>query len=584
MKGLGCYICVAVIVAVAAAGASEYKWITTTVDDEGDVGMFCSLALDPGGHPHIAYYDVTFDPIHWYLKYAYYDGNKWRVTIADPEKYSGSDCDLAVDADGHPHISYCQGYYPDPDRRDLKYAYHDGSRWHITAVDQSGSAGSHTSIALDAQGRPHIAYKDTPDLKPGKLKYAYFDGSRWRKTAVDEGNGVGYNTSIAVDSKGLIHISYREGSLGGRDLKYAYYNGSSWQIVRVDTEGNTGRHTSIAVDSADRPHISYIDASNDVLRYAYHDGSRWRRETVDDDGEIGQDTSIALDASDRPHISYYEPIYGTKYLRGHLKYAYHDGARWRIKFVKKGGERESIGFNKSIALNSKGRPRIAYLYRYSAESFTEYSLKYTYATSLPAVELDYFTANPRGGEALVLRWSYRATAGERVLGFDLYRREADAAPTVPEDEILGMPEGAAEGCWTKLNEAPITGRNPYSFVDAGVEPGVFYEYKLEAVLEEGPEMLGATAGVVAAARAFALHAARPNPSYGSAVIAFELTERADVELTVFDIAGRKVATLAAGWLPPGAHEREVSALAPGVYVYHLAAGEWSAAKKMVVVK
>ncbi len=586
MKGLGLAAGIGII-AAAAAGATEYEWIRKMVDEDGDgVGMFSSLALDPNGRPHIAYYDATTVPLHWYLKYAYHDGNKWRVTVADPEKYAGSDCDLAVDAVGHPHISYCQGF-KDPDRRDLKYAYHDGAKWHITRVDESGSAGAHTSIALDAQGRPHIAYKDTPYSVPSKLKYAYFDGTRWHTMAVDEGQGVGYDTSIAVDSKGHIHISYREGSPGALDLKYAYYNGSTWQITRVDAEGNTGRYTSIAVDKADRPHISYIDDSNDALRYAYYDGSSWHRETVDDNGEIGHDTSIALDASGRPHISYHESITGGYYARGNLKYAYHDGARWRIFFVAKGGEKEYIGGNNSIALDRRGRPRIAYAYGYSPVQFVlEYSLKYAYATSLPAVELDYFTATSCRGEALVLRWSYRATAGERVRGFNLYRREADPSPTVPGNAVSTRSDDATERFWTKLNEAPITGRNPYSFVDGGVVPGVRYEYELEAVLEEGPETLGTTAGNLSARRAFALRSVKPNPSSSSAVIAFELMDRADVDLAVYDLSGRRVATLARGWFAPGAHECacDVSALPPGVYVYRLTVGDWTGARKMVVVR
>jgi hypothetical protein len=586
MKGLTLIAGLGVI-AAAAAGATEYEWITKTVDDDGDgVGLFCSLALDPNGRPHIAYYDATDVPLHWYLKYAYYDGNKWRVMVADPEKYAGGDCDLAVDAGGHPHISYCQGF-KDPDRRDLKYAYHDGSKWHITRVDESGSAGAHTSIALDAQGRPHIAYKDTPDSVPSKLKYAYFDGSRWRTMAVDEGHGVGYDTSIAVDSKGHIHISYREGSPGALDLKYAYYNGSTWQITRVDAEGNTGRNTSIAVDKADRPHISYIDDSNDALRYAYYGGSRWHRETVDDNGEIGHDTSIALDASDRPHISYHESITGGYYVRGNLKYAYHDGVRWRIFFVAKGGEKEYIGGYNSVALDRWGRPRIAYAYGYSPVQFVlEYSLKYAYATSLPAVELDYFAATARGDEALALRWSYRATAGEQVLGFNLYRCEAESSLTVPEDVASAQPGNGAERFWMKLNETPVTGRNPYLFLDGGVVPGVFYEYKLEAVLEEGPETLGTTAGNISPPRAFALSSAKPNPCSGEAVIAFELPAGTEVDLSVYDLSGRKVATLAAGWFAPGAHECacDVSPLAPGVYVYRLTASDWTGARKLVVVR
>jgi hypothetical protein len=385
-----------------------------------------------------------------------------------------------------------------------------------------------------------------------------------------------------MDSRGNPHIAYCDNDpYGFMAAKYAYYDGSSWHVAFVDKQDHAVHGTSLALDSADRPHISYTH--DKCLKYAYYDGSRWRFTVIDNDEVFHGSTSITLDAEDHPHIAYSRKKFQPPPEETAIKYAYYDGSRWRKHLVEYAGKDITLGGWNSIALSSRGRPRIAYN---KVVMFGEEALKYAYATSLPAVELDYFTANPRGGDALALRWSYRATAGEGVLGFDLYRREADAAPTVPEDEILGTPEDAAEACWTRLNEAPITGRNPYSFVDADVDPGVFYEYKLEAVLAEGPEILGTAAGTVAGACAFALHAARPNPSYGSAVIAFELSAGADVDLSVYDLSGRKVATVAAGWMPPGAHEREcdVSALAPGVYVYRLTAGDWTGAKKMVVVR
>ncbi|MCP4231287.1 MAG: T9SS type A sorting domain-containing protein [bacterium] len=83
---------------------------------------------------------------------------------------------------------------------------------------------------------------------------------------------------------------------------------------------------------------------------------------------------------------------------------------------------------------------------------------------------------------------------------------------------------------------------------------------------------------------FALYQSYPNPARNSATISFALPETAAVNLTVFDINGRKVATLADEKLGAGEHERTVSGLAAGIYLYRLMAGENSAVRKMVVTE
>ena len=81
---------------------------------------------------------------------------------------------------------------------------------------------------------------------------------------------------------------------------------------------------------------------------------------------------------------------------------------------------------------------------------------------------------------------------------------------------------------------------------------------------------------------YALYQSRPNPATGNATIAFDLLEDTKVTLAIYDINGRKVTTVVDETLPVGNHERTVSGLAPGVYVYKLTASDYTAAKKMVI--
>src|SRR5262249_9794826 len=71
---------------------------------------------------------------------------------------------LALDAQGNPHISY----YADFTQGDLKYASKSGGVWTTESVDITGDVGSYTSLALDAEGNPRISYYDTVN---GDLKY-----------------------------------------------------------------------------------------------------------------------------------------------------------------------------------------------------------------------------------------------------------------------------------------------------------------------------------------------------------------------------------------------------------------------------
>lgn len=80
-------------------------------------------------------------------------------------------------------------------------------------------------------------------------------------------------------------------------------------------------------------------------------------------------------------------------------------------------------------------------------------------------------------------------------------------------------------------------------------PGVTYNYWLEAVpLHGAPEEYGPVAATSGDGRlrSFALAQSYPNPARGETTIAFALPEACDVRLTVYDLAGRLVATPASG--------------------------------------
>jgi hypothetical protein len=85
---------------------------------------------------------------------------------------------------------------------------------------------------------------------------------------------------------------------------------------------------------------------------------------------------------------------------------------------------------------------------------------------------------------------------------------------------------------------------------------------------------------------FSLDPNYPNPFNPATVIRFFVKEPCRVILDVFDIRGRKIATLADAKYPAGGHAMrfDASGLAPGVYLYRIRMGDFSAARKMAVVE
>jgi len=85
---------------------------------------------------------------------------------------------------------------------------------------------------------------------------------------------------------------------------------------------------------------------------------------------------------------------------------------------------------------------------------------------------------------------------------------------------------------------------------------------------------------------FALQEAYPNPSAGRTVIRYQLPQAAEVNLTVYNVAGQMVKSFNEGQKPAGYHQISWNdgKLSNGIYFYKLKAGQFIATRKMVVLK
>ncbi len=139
------------------------------------------------------------------------------------------------------------------------------------------------------------------------------------------------------------------------------------------------------------------------------------------------------------------------------------------------------------------------------------------------------------------------------------------------------------------------GQNQVTFTFASDLGGTTSGYRitdLEVTLERCVEAAAQTLDPQAHERggalpeAFALWGNYPNPFGQSTTIRYALPERSRVVLTVYDLLGRKVATLVDAERPAGVHTARWSAagLPSGTYLYRLEAGRFAGARTMILVK
>ncbi len=294
----------------------------------------------------------------------------------------------------------------------------------------------------------------------------------------------------------------------------------------VDSEGDVGAICSLELSSEGNPHISYFDDNNNWLKYAYSNGENWYIRKVDDMapnlgyGTFGtfQTNDLELDANDRPHISYVGYI--TTYVYP-VKYAYWVDTRDFVKETVYDSGRIMTG--NSLDLDSSGNPHISYVEDGMTPDIYDTDLKYAYK-----------------GEKCWVN-SIIEQYGVHFHGTSI---EVDSSNN-PRIAYFKIP-----GYW-QLEYA-------YYIPDKGKS-------------ESSPTHPSA----------FSLGRATPNPMIDTATINFALPYACDVDLTLYDIKGRKVKTLAEGRFNSGDHEVEVSGLSSGLYIYKLETEEFSDTGKLV---
>lgn len=269
---------------------SAAGWYCTTVDNQADVGYETNFAFDNSGNPWISYYDATNTSV----KVANFVGSGgnctstyWNCTTVDTlgtTTFDGDDSSIRFDSNGIPWMSYS-----DAGNSSLKLATKGGgfgspctdTSWTCGTVDNTGTVGTYTSLAIDAGNTLWITYADSGS---NLLRYAQYVGTGGNCTsaafncaAIDAVSTIGPDDALLIAPNGKPAGAYYG---TGNVQRYIYYVGSggtgcanstAWSCLTVDSTADEGTHVfnrNLVIDADGAPNILYYDNTSFVFKAA----------------------------------------------------------------------------------------------------------------------------------------------------------------------------------------------------------------------------------------------------------------------------------------------------------------------------
>jgi len=190
-----------------------------------------------------------------------------------------------------------------------------------------------------------------------------------------------------------------------------------------------------------------------------------------------------------------------------------------------------------------------------------------------AAELTSIEALADGGDgAVVLRWT--AASEVDFSGYEVEaRRDGAFAP-------IGFVESGGR------SSAVSSNAKSYTFRVENLTPGT-WAFRLRMVDADGASAFSKVVEVAVGSWSDgALGEAYPNPTSGRATVTVTLARAGWVDLSVYDIVGRRVRQVAAGTMDAGTHaiDFDAGSLPPGLYLYRLQTERGVEARTVIVAQ
>jgi hypothetical protein len=241
---------------VARKNTSGWEKDTVELNTLGDDFLCQSIATDITGVPHIAYDHMVNGWSRGF--YAYLDDTIWQKTHIDSH-ITQYYCSIDLDSQNNPHISY---FRIGSQGENLSHAYRIDSIWFREEIDSSNDLSHEmTSIAIGTDDLPSIAYRNPTTYQ---IKYAFYDGTVWHIDTVDVSGGFETQKSLDIDSLGQPYFIYAR----SYNSYLAYKTTSGWhkELLPLTPTVTKGFGGSLRIGKDGIIHIARF-ATNDDYTY-----------------------------------------------------------------------------------------------------------------------------------------------------------------------------------------------------------------------------------------------------------------------------------------------------------------------------
>lgn len=485
---------------------------------------------------------------------------------------------LSIDQNDNVHISY---EARDPSIFQIRYMHNlSGSFSAPIEITQGGLNKATPYGKIGPDSVMHFVYYTFAD---GADNYFYknYDlrtGTLGPEILLSNGEAGGdFEATLDIDSNGKVHIAGRSGtSLGSGPLKYFNNISGSFQEVPTGVAANIN-FPRIRVDSNDKVHIVYRTSSR--LNYINNVGGSFS--TPVQISPLNQlpagIQSMEIDNQDRLYITYQSSQAASG--RGfYLLYSENGVFSDTIKIADITSEYVTRNSSQVI---TNGQD-IAMFYApggvRNSVVICDIFMKRGDLFQIIPVELASFTASANGNN-VSLNWSTASELNNR--GFEIERSQKSEVKS-QKWERIGFIEG----------KGTTTGKNNYTFFDKGLSPGT-YQYRIKQIDFDGTfEYYNLAETIeIGIPTEFVLEQNYPNPFNPATTIKYNIPNvgtglALSVQLKIYDVLGKEIATLFNEEKQPGIYEIsfDASHLSSGVYYYQIQSGEFISTKKMILLK